>query len=51
MLSEPLDDRAAADLEPTAAFQWAVLAEAAMSEGHSERAEELIGFAYSASKF
>ena len=39
---------AAKDFERAAAFQWAVLAEDAMSEGHSERAKELIELAYSA---
>ena len=38
-------------LEPAAAFQWAVLAEEAMSQGYSERAEELIELAYSANDF
>ncbi len=41
----------AEDVEPAAAFQWAVLAEEAMREGHSERAEEFIELAYSASSF
>jgi hypothetical protein len=38
---------AAEDFEPAASFQWAVLAEEAMTQGHSERAGELIGLAYS----
>ena len=49
MLCEPPDTCAPEDFRPAAAFQWAVLAEEAMSQGHSERAEELIELAYSAS--
>lgn len=41
----------AEDFEPAAAFQWAVLAEDAMREGHSERAEGLVELAYSANDF
>nr|WP_294525846.1 hypothetical protein [uncultured Rhodopila sp.] len=39
------------DVEPAAAFQWAVLAEEAMREGYPERAEGLVELAYSANDF